>query len=99
MTFPPEIPLRIASRGYSGLTRVIGTMPRRTAGFGGAGGAMTTGGGGGAITTGSGGGVGLTEVITGSVCVVGTGMSGGGTYGCCGGVAFGISIFLGGGGG
>ena len=77
MTLPLEIPLRFASRGYSGLTCKIGVMPRRTASFGGAGGggAMT----GGAITGGSGGGVGVTAEMTGSDCTVGTGTSGGGT--------------------
>src|SRR6266446_4815352 len=68
MTLPLEIPLRFASRGYSGLTCKIGVMPRRTAGFGaaGGGGAMT----GGAITGGSGGGVGVTAEMTGSCDIV-----------------------------
>jgi hypothetical protein len=51
--------------------------PRRMAGFGGGGGGGSTTGG--AITYGSGGGVGETAVIVGASCVVGTGMSGGGT--------------------
>src|SRR4051812_9780930 len=76
-------------------------MPRRTAGFAGAGaGGATTGGAGGAITCGSVGGAVVMAEITGSCCVCGTGMSGGGTYGCTGAGALGGStIFFGGGGG
>ena len=53
------------------------TMPRRIAGFGGAGGAAT--GGGGAITCASFGGSAVTDEITGAVGAAVTGMSGGGT--------------------
>src|SRR3989442_15919634 len=83
-TLPLEIPLRSASRGYSGWTREIGTIPRRTAGFGGAGGAggATTGG---ASTGGSGGGVGVTAAMAGSGEIAGGGVSGGGVGVCCGG--------------
>src|SRR5208283_5090855 len=94
MTVPEEMFLRIASLGYSGLTRESGTIPLRTAGLGCGG-----GGAGGAITGGAVGGVAVTAAMTGSDCVVGGGMSGGGTYTCGGGGTFGISIFFGGGGG
>ena len=52
-------------------------MPRRMAGFGGAGGGGATAGG--AITCGSVGGAGVTALIVGPVVGAATGMSGGGT--------------------